>query len=288
MYCEIEGLYSRGLYALFDKIIRVLAAALVLIAMDMAFEVNFPLVKELRIYTEKLKKGKEIVFLQISDLHGSSRGRIAETILREAAKMQPDAILLTGDLVDRSTRELNGIYAFIEKLQSICPEVYFVSGNHEWANEGKTLLLAKLQTLGVRLLNNKGMTVSLAGAGINLCGVDDPFRRRDNIEKAMRGLDWGRYTILLAHSPRIRKRLGGYVPDLILCGHTHGGQIRLPFVGAIFEPGEGLFPKYDKGSFRRENGSLLYIDSGAGTSKLPFRFLNRSQISRINIVGSGN
>ncbi len=272
---------------MFDKIIRVLAAVMILVAMDVAFEVNFPLVRELRIYTEKLKKDKEIVLLQISDLHGSSRGRIAETILKEAAKIQPDAILLTGDLIDRGTRELNGIYAFIEKLQSICPEIYFVSGNHEWANDGKTLLLARLQALGVRLLNNKGMTVSLAGVDIGLCGVDDPFRRRDNIEKAMRGMDSKRYTVLLAHSPRIRRRLEGYAPDLILCGHTHGGQIRLPFIGAVIEPGEGLFPKYDKGSFRLENGSLLYIDSGAGTSKLPIRFLDRSQISRISIIGSG-
>lgn len=288
MYCEEDGLYSRGLYALLEKIIRVLAAAMVLVAMDVAFEVNFPLVRELRIYTDKLRKGKEIVLLQISDLHGSSSRRIAETILKEAAGIQPDAIVLTGDLVDRGTRELKGIYSFVEKLHGICHEIYFVSGNHEWANKGKTLLLARLQTLGVRLLNNKGMTINLAGVDVDLCGVDDPFRRRDDIEKAMRGMNDKRYTILLAHSPRIRKRLEGYDPDLILCGHTHGGQIRLPFIGAIFEPGEGLFPKYDKGSFILENSSLLYIDSGAGTSKLPIRFLNRSQISRINIVGSGN
>jgi len=276
-----------GAWTLLDKLIRILAAAMILIAVDVAFEVNFPFVREIRVYTEKLKKGKEIVLLQISDLHGSSKGRIAETIIKEAADMQPDAILLTGDLVDRGTRELSGIYAFIEKLNNICPEIYFVSGNHEWGNEGRTLLLAKLQTLGVRLLNNKGTTAGLAGVDINLCGVDDPFRRRDNIEKAMRGVNGRRYTILLAHSPRIRKRLENYVPDLILCGHTHGGQIRLPFVGAVIEPGEGFFPQYDKGSFMLENGSMLYIDSGAGTSKLPIRFLNRSQISRINIVGSG-
>ncbi|HWR60966.1 MAG TPA: metallophosphoesterase [Clostridia bacterium] len=270
-----------------DIIIGILFTAAILTAADAVFETNFPVVREVRLDTDKLKKGKEIVLLQISDLHGMATGRIAETILKEAGKIRPDAILITGDMVDRGTRDLSGMYQFVGKLCSLCPEVFFVSGNHEWGNEGKALLLSKLQEMGVKPVNNKGAAVSLAGVDINLCGVDDPHRRKDNIEKAMKGVDAGRYTILLAHSPRIRKRLGSYTPDLILCGHTHGGQVRLPLVGAVIEPGEGLFPKYDKGGFVLENGSLLYIDSGAGTSKLPVRFLNRSQISRINITGSG-
>lgn len=270
-----------------DIIIGILLTAIILITADVVFETNFPAVREIRLHTDKLRKGKKIVLLQISDLHGRATGRIAETILSEAGEIQPDAILITGDMVDRGTRDLNSMYQFVGKLCNLCPEIFFVSGNHEWGNEGKALLLSKLQAMGVKLLNNRGMAVSLAGVNINLCGVDDPHRRKDNIEKAMKGVDAGRYTILLAHSPRIRKRLENYTPDLILCGHTHGGQVRFPFVGAVIEPGEGLFPKYDKGGFVLENGSLLYIDSGAGTSKLPVRFLDRSQISRINITGSG-
>lgn len=270
-----------------DIIIGILLAAAILTAADAVFETNFPIVREVRLYTDKLRKGKGIVLLQISDLHGRSTGRIAGTILKEAGKIQPDAILITGDMVDRGTRDLSSMYQFVGKLHSLCPEIFFVSGNHEWGNEGKALLLSRLQAMGVKLINNRGAAVTLSGVDVNLCGVDDPHRRKDDIEKAMKGVDAGRYTILLAHSPRIRKRLGNYTPDLILCGHTHGGQVRFPFVGAVIEPGEGLFPKYDKGGFVLENGSFLYIDSGAGTSKLPIRFLNRSQISRINITGSG-
>lgn len=84
-------------------------------------------------------------------------------------------------------------------------------------------------------------------------------------------------------SPMLRK----YSPDIILSGHTHGGQVRLPLVGTVIAPGEGLFPKFDKGMFNLNNGSLLYIDSGVGTSKLPIRLLNRSQMSLIKIVGTG-
>lgn len=257
-----------------------------LIAVDMVFEVNFPVVREIVIYTDKLRKGKEIVLLQITDLHGSSYGKIPETILKEAGKISPDAILLTGDLIDRRTEDFDGIYALIEELHIICPEMFFVSGNHEWSNDGRKELLAKLQTLGVKLLNNKGTVFSIDGADINMCGVDDPYNRRDDIEEAMKGTDNKKYTILLSHSPKIRNRLGSYTPGLILCGHTHGGQVRFPFVGALIEPGEGFFPKYDKGSFNLKNGSLLYIDSGVGTSKLPIRFLNRSQISLIKVMGN--
>ncbi len=271
---------------MFDEIVRMVFAVMVLVAADMVFEANFPVVREISIYTEKLKRGKELLLLQISDFHGSSSGNIAATILREVEKIKPDAILLTGDLVDRHTENLEGIYGFIGKLSGLCSEIFFVSGNHEWSNEGRNELLATLKTLGVKLLNNKGSAVALAGTDINICGVDDPYRRKDDIEKAMKVIDPEKYTILLAHSPKIRKRLESHVPDLILCGHTHGGQVRFPFIGALFEPGEGLFPEYDKGIFYLKNGSLLYIDSGAGTSKLAIRFLNRSQISKIRIIGS--
>jgi predicted MPP superfamily phosphohydrolase len=260
---------------------------MILIAVDMVFEANFPVVREIGIYTDKLRKGKEIILLQISDLHGSSSGKIAKTILIETERIKPDAIVLTGDLVDKHTEDLDSIYNFIGKLYSICPEIFFVSGNHEWSNDGRKELLAELQKIGVKLVNNKGAAVSIGGENINLCGVDDPYNRRDNIEKAMKGIESKKYTILLSHSPKIRNRLGNHVPDLILCGHTHGGQVRFPFVGAVIEPGEGLFPKFDKGSFNLKNGSLLYIDSGAGTSKLPIRFLNRSQISVIKVIGNG-
>lgn len=267
------------------RIFKVLAVAAILILIDMTYEANFPMVKELNLYTDKLKKDRELVFLQISDLHGFADGKTAGVILKEAEETKPDAVFITGDLVDYSTKDFSRTYTLIERLHSICPEIYFVSGNHEWSNPGRTKLIERLTDLGVKRLDNRGMKVSINKTAINLCGVDDPYRRMDRIEKAMKAADDGKYTILLAHSPGIRKRLGGYVPDLILCGHTHGGQVRLPWVGALIAPGEGLFPKFDKGSFKLKQGSFMYVDSGVGTSHMPIRLLNRSQISRIRIMG---
>jgi predicted MPP superfamily phosphohydrolase len=258
-----------------------------LIAVDMILEVNFPIVREVDIATEKLKKGSELTLLQISDFHGNTSERIVQSLIKETKLINPDAVLITGDLVDQSTKDFDNIYALIKKLYSICPSLFFVSGNHEWSNDRRNELIGKLKGLDIVILNNKGSTFAVRGTKINICGVDDPYRRRDNIEKAMKSVDSKKYTVLLSHSPRIRDRLGKYSPDLILCGHTHGGQIRLPFAGAVVAPGEGLLPKFDKGKFDLKNGSLLYIDSGVGTSKLPIRLLNRSQISVIRIRGKG-
>jgi len=268
-----------------DKIFNLTAVAILVIVVDMIFEVNFPIVREVNIDTEKIKKGKEIVLLQISDFHGSSSVELVNKMVRKADKIKPDAVFITGDLVDEATEDFDNVYTLIKQLYSICPDIFFVSGNHEWNNDKRKELLGKLKELDVKISNNKGFNFSIRVTDINICGVDDSYRDQDNIEKAMKGADNKNYTILISHSPKIRDRLRGHSPDLIISGHTHGGQVRLPIIGAMISPVEGLFPKYDKGIYKLKNGSILYIDSGVGTSKLPVRFLNRSQMSLIRIRG---
>jgi len=270
---------------LIGKVLRIAAAAVLIIVADVIFEVSVPAVNEISISTEKLEKGKGITLLQISDFHGNPSKKLVKRIVKAAVKAGPDAVLITGDLVDSKTEDFGNVYTLIKGLHSVCPSIFFVSGNHEWSNDYRKDFLRKLAGLDVVLLNNKGTVFVTNEAEINLCGVDDPYTYRDNIAKAMRGIDTRKYTVLLAHSPRIRDRLGQFSPDLILCGHVHGGQVRLPFIGAVIAPGEGLLPVYDKGMFELDRGTKLYIDSGVGTSHLPIRFLNRSQISVIRITG---
>lgn len=274
-------------YNLFGYLIKIAAAAALLIAADMAFEVNFPVVREINIDTERLKMGEEVTLLQITDFHGGASGEIVQRLIKALGNIRPDAVVITGDLVDRSTEDFDNVYALISELRSLCPSIFFVSGNHEWSNDRRKELLEKLKEMGAVILNNKGSSFAVRSADINMCGVDDAYRCKDNIEKAMKSVNSNKYTILLSHSPKIRQRLGLYSPDLILCGHTHGGQVRFPLVGSVIEPGEGLFPYFDKGMFKLKGKSLLYIDSGVGTSKLPIRFLNRSQMSVIRIRGKG-
>lgn len=267
------------------KLVKIVAAAALIIAVEMLFEINVPAVREININTEKLGKGERITMLQVSDFHGSSSEKVVQRLVKAAGEIKPDAVLITGDLVDRSTADFTNVYNLIKELHSVCPNIFFVSGNHEWSNKGRKKLLGRLTDLGVVMLNNKGTVFTARDANINICGVEDPYGQRDDIEKAMRGIKSSKYTVLLSHSPRVRDRLGKYSPDLILCGHTHGGQVRLPFIGAVIAPGEGLLPKFDKGMFMLGKNTRLYIDSGVGTSKLPLRFLNRSQMSVIRITG---
>ncbi len=226
---------------MFGNVIKIVVLAALLIAVDMVFEVNFPAVREININTEKLGKGKEVTLLQISDFHGSNSEEIVQRLIKALGNIKLDAVLITGDLVDRSTEDFDNVYSLIRELHSLCPSIFFVSGNHEWGNDRRKELLVELKDMGVVILDNKGSTFATNSAGINICGVDDAYGRRDNIEKAMKGVNGNNYTVLLSHSPKIRQRLGHFSPDLILCGHTHGGQIRLPFIGAIIEPGEGFF-----------------------------------------------
>jgi uncharacterized protein len=270
---------------LFRNVIKIVVAAALLIAADMVFEVNFPIVREINIDTEKLEKGKAVTLLQITDFHGGPSDETVKRLIKALGNIKLDTVLITGDLVDRSTENFDNVYALIKELRSICPSIFFVSGNHEWSNDRKKELLVKLKDMGVVIINNRGSSFAASSADINICGVDDAYGRMDNIEKAMKSVNSNKYTVLLSHSPKIRQRLGGYSPDLILCGHTHGGQVRFPFIGAIIEPGEGFFPYFDKGMFKLKGNSLLYIDSGVGTSKLPIRLLNRSQVSIIRIKG---
>src|SRR5690606_36275120 len=110
----------------------------------------------------------------------------------------------------------------------------------------------------------------------------------EDVQAAFRGVDQEQYTILLSHAPNIviRYSSNDILADLILSGHTHGGQVRLPFIGALAAPGQGLFPKLDKGTFTIAQDQYLYIDSGLGTSMVPIRFLNQSQMSFIRVVGA--
>lgn len=268
-----------------NKFIKIIPAMILALAADIIFEVNFPVVREININTEKMEKGQKITFLQVSDFHGSTSKSIKKKLIKEAHEKNPDAVLITGDLVDRETASFDNIYSLIKELRSACPNIFFVSGNHEWGNDNRKELIKQLKDMEVVMLNNKNTVFTAGGTSINICGVDDPYIGRDNVGEAMKDIGNKKFTVLLAHSPGIRYKLENYAPDLILCGHTHGGQIRLPFVGAVVAPGEDFLPKFDKGMFRLEKGSLLYIDSGVGTSTLPLRFMNRSQISVIRIRG---
>ncbi len=249
------------------------------------YDTNVFKVNHVNFQTSKIPKDTEITILQISDVHNKVFGEGNDRILEKVKEIDANIIVLTGDLVDRSTEDLTSIFSFVEGLTAINESVYFVSGNHEWDNKYKQELLAGLEQRKITILNNKNKTLSIDGTELNLVGLDDESTNHENLDLAFEEVDEDIYTVLLSHSPGVVESYDRIPADLILSGHTHGGQIRLPIIGALVAPNQGYFPEYDKGVFELNANQYLYIDSGLGTSVAPVRFWNQSQISLIKVSG---
>ncbi|TYO97197.1 metallophosphoesterase [Desulfallas thermosapovorans] len=256
-----------------------------LLVANIYFEVNFPKVNRVNLDSGKIPPGSKLSILQITDFHNWHPTDRHQKLLRDIRQLKPDLIVITGDLVDRKTVNFDNVFYLARELVKINPHTYFVCGNHEWANRKSQVFLSGLKNCGVIVLNNGHEVWSNTQLAINICGVDDPSTGRANLDKATKGINTEFLTVLLAHAPAIVKKPSITQADLVLCGHTHGGQIRLPFAGAVIAPGQGLFPAYDKGIYQIGPHTTLYIDSGLGTGVMPVRFLNRSQVSFITITG---
>lgn len=248
-------------------------------------ETRCPVVSEVEIRTRRLRAGQEVEILQVTDLHNLE---LPEDFLKQLSDMRPDLIAITGDLIDGEEKDFLRVYRLIDSLRQTGAPMYFCSGNNDWEHKRYREMVREMQERGVTVLGNTHTTLKVRSGDVtlNIAGVDDPHTRRDNLDKAWEGMErGGRFTLLLAHDPMIIRREPHAVADLILSGHTHGGQVRFPFIGALVAPGQKLFPAYDKGIFHLQNGTTLHIDSGLGTSQLPIRFLNRSQVTRLHVRG---
>lgn len=248
------------------------------------FEINYVEVKEIVLRSKKLPKGKKFKILHISDLHNKKWSKDKRDLLKAIEKFQPDIIALTGDIIDEKTNDFDNVYRWLDELMAINKDIYFVSGNHEWKNRKAKEFMEGLKKRNIKIINNSNEILKKDGFRINICGIDDPYTNHEDLDKAFNNIDKNDFTLLLSHAPNIIFKRNTLPCDLILCGHTHGGQIRFPFIGGLIAPGQGIFPKYDKGLYRLENGTMLYINSGLGTSKFPIRFLNRSQVSFITLI----
>ena len=243
--------------------------------------------KKVAFRSKKLSPDSKFTILQISDLHNHVFGADNERLINTVKEVNADLIVLTGDLIDKRTMTFDYVFQLLERLTAINQHVFFVPGNHEWENGRTAEFFNALGERYVTILNNQHTRITKGNDTINLVGVDDHATEHDNLAEAFRNLNSGHYTILLSHSPGIIKQDHPIPADLILSGHTHGGQVRFPLIGALIAPGQGFFPAYDKGTFQLSPGQYLYIDSGLGTTRLPMRFLNQSQLSLMTITGKG-
>ena len=218
----------------------------------------------------------------ISDLHNARFGENNEYLLQVLSQSKPDIIVITGDLVDARRTDIAAALGFAKDAVTIAP-VYYVTGNHETAlpQQQYEQLMEGLETAGVTVLANDAVTVTYHGEEITVVGLSDPASMAASRLSRLTDKE-ERYVILLAHRPDFFEEYAEGGADLVFSGHAHGGQFRLPFIGGLMAPDQGLFPKYDAGLYRDGNTSMV-VSRGLGNSIIPFRINNRPEIILVEL-----
>jgi len=199
--------------------------------------------------------------VQLTDLHfGSSLFPfIYILVINKVMELHPDIIVVTGDLVS-SKHAISQAVSFVDSLSKIAPTyIVFGNGDHREGLKAYNFLFSK-----AKLLLNLHTFIQRGDSKICLAGVDDPYSGFDNLEKAIPKDN--SFKILLAHSPQIIEKARGKV-DIVLAGHTHGGQVYIPFIGGLFVPLPQDYKKYVYGSFF-ENSTYMFVSRGIGVAML--------------------
>ncbi|MCD5396281.1 MAG: metallophosphoesterase [Candidatus Pacebacteria bacterium] len=243
-------------------------------------EINSLEINNLKIKLKNLAPEiEEKVFVQISDIHFRNFSSQEKNLLKELKRISPDYIFITGDLVDWTTKNLADLEKFLDKIVKIPrKKIYLVFGNHEHRNRKLKAIRKILLEKGISILNNKN--VFLEEEKIYLIGVDDPHLGFDKLSEAIEGIEKDAPKILLAHSPEIFRKVN-FNNVLVLCGHTHGGQINLPFISNLILPLK-YDKKYKRGLFGK-NYKYLYVNKGIGWTFIPFRFRATPEIVIIKL-----
>lgn len=209
---------------------------------------------------------------QVSDLHNAEFGHGNKKLLTLLENSQPDLIAVTGDLLDSRRTDTDVAVDFIREAVKIAP-VYYIPGNHESRiPESYKALKTAVEALGVRVLENESLAFEKDGHFITVTGILDP-----DFGIAMPELTCESFQLVLSHRPELFDWYVQQTFDLVLTGHAHGGQFRLPFIGGLFAPHQGFFPKYDSGVFE-ENMTTMVVSRGLGNSLFPLRFNNRPEL----------
>ena len=228
---------------------------------------------------------------QVSDLHNKDFGEGYGQLLTLLSEINPDIIVVTGDLIDSRHTDLDVALEFAWQAGKIA-RVYYVSGNHEARVPEYEDLKTGLVKAGVVILENQKVQITREGESITLMGIDDPSFQEDYLfgdseavaRQAIENLqnESDGYTILLSHRPELFDLYVETEMDLVFSGHAHGGQFRLPFVGGLVAPNQGFFPKYDAGQFTEKNTTMI-VSRGVGNSIIPIRFNNRPEIVLVTL-----
>ncbi len=213
---------------------------------------------------------------QVSDLHNTTFGRDNEKLLAALRAAKPDILVLTGDLVDSRRPNIPLSLAFAAEAVKIAP-TYYVSGNHEGRMAEYDVICTGLAERGVCVLENAAVELVRDGQMLTLVGIADVEELTVTAAQLRRLVPRTGFSVLLAHRPHRLPLFADAGVSLAFSGHAHGGQFRLPLIGGLYAPGQGVLPRYTAGLYRAGDTDL-YVSRGLGNSRFPFRLGNRPEL----------
>lgn len=245
----------------------------------------------LRTYTVASPKlTAEVRLAVVTDFHSSDN---ADDVAAMVASCAPDAVRLVGDLFDDDTqnRPPERTLSLMRQLSAQYP-CYYVSGNHEaWTGEMDTLY-QQTEEAGVTVLRMSSSVLTVRGQRIALCGVPDPYEMvfsgapdtEEQLRQALENVDSADFTVLLAHRPELLAKYAQFPLDLVVSGHAHGGQVRIPGVlNGLYAPNQGWFPKLAGGAYTQDGTTLIVSRGLAVRTRLP-RIFNRPEVVLVRCV----
>lgn len=238
------------------------------------------------IETHKLSGAVRVAL--VSDLHSCYYGEQESELTEALDAEEPDAVLLCGDIFDKKLPNDNA-YEFLKYIAAKYP-CYYVTGNHEYARREVVTIKKNLRAMGITVLDGQCERLSANGETLNICGIDDfgavgELTARAQLKRASGEADKSYYTLLLSHRPRYLDVYAKYGFDLVLSGHTHGGQWRIPgLMEGFFVPSDGFFPKYVGGEYELD-GTKLIVSRGLARESHPVpRIFNSPELVIIDLT----
>ena len=242
------------------------------------------------IYSDKLVSSFNIVL--VTDLHSCKYGDNQSELITAIKSEKPSVILLGGDICDDIMPNTN-TENLLKGIKDICP-IYYVTGNHEYWSDDLDAILSLFESYDVTILNGENSVLDINGNKINICGVSDPCIAthtdssetfHTQINEVSQTVKENEFSILLSHRPELVDIYKQYNFDLVLSGHAHGGQWRIPgILNGLYAPNQGLFPKYAGGEYTLDDTTTMIVSRGLAreTTRIP-RIFNRPELVTIKL-----
>ena len=239
------------------------------------------------VHTDKIRTPVRLAV--VSDLHGCRYGRDMTTLIRAVQAAKPHAILLPGDFIDDRFPEKNSLL-FADAAVSMAP-TFYVTGNHEIGSGFSKAMKASLRSLGVTVLEGDAAVLTAGESALRICGADDPWLEEELAAKqrkaAREAVSADEFSVLLSHRPEMTEEYRTLGFDLVVSGHAHGGQWRIPgLLNGLYAPHQGLFPSHAGGRYDLGTTTLI-VSRGLARESTPVpRIFNRPELVLVDVCNS--